>query len=91
MVSTSEWASLKRYWLTFERLGRPHPVNLGCGVTARDYDDALSLVQAAFPELIFGAPLAVVEDVDVSALDEKHIAPNLGNVLVRGISWPRIE
>jgi len=82
---------MRRYWLTFENLGRPHPINLGCGVTARDYHDAVLLLRAAFPELSFDAPLTVVEDVDVSTLDKDHIAPNLGNVLAGGVWWPRIE
>jgi len=31
---------------------------------------------------------SVRENVDVSALDERHVLPNMGNVLVRGVWFP---
>ncbi len=77
-----------RYWLTFSGLDTPHPINLGCGVTARSYDDAMVLVQAAFPDLAVGSPATVVENIDISTLDAKHVLPNVGNVLARGVWWP---
>jgi hypothetical protein len=82
---------MKRYWITFPHVGRPHPIELGCGVTAWNYDDALLLIRAAFPDLALGSPQKVVENIDVSTLDAGHVLPNLGNVLKRGIWWPRME
>lgn len=81
---------MTRYWISFPRLDIPHPLNLGCGVTAKDRDDALLLIRAASPDLPLEAPIAVVENIDVSTLDARHVLPNLGNVLVRGIWWPRV-
>ncbi len=78
-----------RYWIEFGHVGKRHPINLGCGVTASDIHDALLLVGMAFPDLDLGSPLSVIEDVDVSSLDANHVLPNLGNVLVRGVWWPR--
>jgi len=80
---------MKRYWLTFRSVGHPHPINLGCGVTALDLNDALLLIRAAFPDLVLGSPLTVIDGIDVSTLDAGHIIPNLGNVLERGVWWPR--
>lgn len=83
---------LKRYWFAFQRFNKPTPLNFGCGVTARDYDDAIWLMQ----ERIFkGNELPRIvecrEDVDVSALDARHVLPNIGLVTVRGIWFPNIQ
>jgi hypothetical protein len=84
---------VRRFWIEFEspRLGEHgHPAikMAGCGVTASDLEDALSLLkQHVFPT---GLPSigGLVEDVDVSTLDQGHVLPNMGNVLVRGIWFP---
>jgi hypothetical protein len=67
--SEKKGGTVSRYWLKFARLTRPHPLNLGCGVTAWTLDDALHLVRSAFPDLSLGAPIAVMENIDVSTLD----------------------
>lgn len=81
--------SLTRYWFTFEKASMPTPLNIGCGVTAYNYDDALNLLR----ERMFGSDeppkvLDVLENVDVSKLDQKHVIPNMGSVTVRGIWFP---
>jgi hypothetical protein len=83
---------LHRYWIRFAgSLGDERPIGtrLGCGVTARHRDDALALLQ----ERVFGdQPLPevreIIEDVDVSALDNRHVLPNMGNPAVLGIWFP---
>jgi hypothetical protein len=65
-----------------------HPINLGCGVTAFDIDDAMLLIRRAFPDLSLQTPLDVTENIDVSTLDAGHVVPNMGNIFVRGIWWP---
>jgi hypothetical protein len=82
--------SLRRYWFTFETLPYPSPLNLGCGITATSYDDAIGLMRQA----MFGggegpAIRSCIEDVDVSTLDPKHVRPNMGLVVVRGIWFPQ--
>jgi hypothetical protein len=81
--------AMTRYWLTFPQLDTPHPINLGCGVTGRDYDDALLLIRASFSDLRLWPPRTVTENIDVSTLDAGHVLPNLGNVFERGVWWPR--
>jgi hypothetical protein len=83
---------MRRFWIEFESvLGRHlHPglTKAGCGVTAFDLDDALTLLgENVFPD---GVPKIgkIVEDVDISTLDQGHVLPNMGNVLVRGIWYP---
>lgn len=83
---------LCRYWFTFEpEPGRtlPFGLGLGCGVTAHDRSDAEVLIS----ERVFrGSELPpvgmVVENVDVSTLDEGHVLPNIGDVTRRGIWFP---
>jgi len=81
---------LRSFWFRFERLPNPTAINLGCGVSAYDYEDAITLIR----ERIFGPnevpPVAqCVEDVDVSTLEPKHVTPNLGDVSIRGIWFPQ--
>ena len=85
---------MRRYWIEFDLSAYAHPHNHpaiikgGCGVTAVDHRDALVMIG----EHIFldGLPRVskVIEDVDVFTLDEGHVLPNMGNVLVRGIWFP---
>lgn len=61
----------------------------GIGVTALNRDAALALVRSA----VFGGAelpriIKLVEDIDVSTLDEGHILPNAGNPAAPGIWFP---
>lgn len=80
--------SLRRYWFTFQASTKPNAFNVGCGVTAYNYDDAINLLC----ERVFGEDAPDVidfeEDVDVSQLDQKHVLPNMGSVVVRGVWFP---
>jgi hypothetical protein len=81
---------LRRFWITLEKLPRPSALNLGCGVTAYDLDDALALVtERIFRGQEIPRLVDCVEDVDVSKLDPKHVAPNIGVVTRRGIWFPQ--
>lgn len=80
---------LKRFWFKFSAppLGS---VNLGCGVTAYDYNDALKLLR----DKIFAGremPIIaeVIEDVDVATLDKNHVIPNMEAPVIRGIWFPK--
>ena len=81
---------LKRYWFNFETLGQPSALNLGCGVTAYDYGDAISLLrQRVFTGKDLPRIIGCCADIDVSTLDQKHVLPNIGLVTVRGIWFPQ--
>jgi hypothetical protein len=76
---------MKVYWVTLERTSGPSVLNLGAGVTARSEEDARRLLEAAFADhRIVG--LDVVEDV--RTLDQGHVAPNMGNIFIRGVWFP---
>ena len=83
-------ARLHKYWVSFERLERPIPLNLGCGVTAYDRDDAIGLIR----KLIFGNCAMprisrITDDVELQDLNQGHVAPNVGDASVRGIWFPQ--
>jgi hypothetical protein len=80
--------TLKRYWFTFPRSSRPTALNIGCGVTAYTYGDAVNLLR----ERVFGGMepnfIGFKENVDVGDLDKSHVIPNMGLVIVRGVWFP---
>jgi hypothetical protein len=74
------------FWIRIVPLPSPSPLNLGIGVTARSADDARALVAAAFGDVARIAELAVIRAVDHP--DQRHVVPNMGNILARGIRFP---
>ncbi len=80
---------LRRFWFEFEPLGRPSALNLGCGVTAFDREDAEQILQdRIFGEGRIPKVRRLVEDVRVSDLDAGHVTPNIGVVTQRGVWFP---
>jgi hypothetical protein len=82
---------LRRYWFEFElRIDDPHPLGVlsGCGVTAFDFEDALSLLRDRVFHESVPHIVNVIEDVDVSTLDPGHVLPNMGVPSLRGVWYP---
>jgi hypothetical protein len=78
---------LRLYWFKF-RPPHPKPLQFGCGVSAYSYEDAFAIVRDRLfgghdPEVLVCEP-----DVDVPHLDPKHVLPNIGSVMLRGIWFP---
>ena len=85
---------LKRYWFEFDISGENLsqfgylPMH-GCGITAYDYNDALNIMRHFIlrsddlPKFT-----RIVENIDVSTLEDKHIIPNLGVPIWRGVWFP---
>jgi len=83
---------MKRFWFEFdfeEAEYIPPGAKLGCGVTAYDQKDALSMLTT---QLFRGNVLPrierIVEDVDVSTLDPNHVRFNMASPATRGIWFP---
>jgi hypothetical protein len=81
---------LKRYWIRFQSVLPYDSLDLGCGVTAYTYDDAINILR----DTTFKgkAPLqvdTVIEDVDISTLDQKHVVPNMEPPVWRGVWFPK--
>jgi hypothetical protein len=80
---------LNKFWFTFSDLPEYSPLNLGCGVTAFDSNDAIKLLE----ERVFSSSgnlkiKSTVNDVNIETLDPGHIIPNMGIVAIRGIWFP---
>ena len=76
---------MKVCWLTFSDAPGFSPLNLGMGVTGRDEADVRTLAAMAEPVTI--KTLREVKSVD--ELDQGHVVPNMGNMLKRGIWFPK--
>ena len=90
---------LHRYWFEFE--GAPEGVTfglvlttppwklIGVGVTGFDETDCRAMISE---KLLRGGPMPplrrVVRDIDMSTLDERHVLPNMGVAVWRGIWFP---
>jgi hypothetical protein len=80
---------LKRYWFTFARQAQPSPLNIGCGVTAPSREDAVTIMkETVFVGRALPHILDVVENVDISTLDQGHVIPNMGPPNIRGVWFP---
>ena len=80
---------LHRYWIEFEEVEPYDTLNLGCGVTAFNVEDALRLVQEkVFRDKPMLKIKTLIEDVDVSTLDEGHVRGQMGLVIHRGVWFP---
>ena len=81
---------MKMFWFKFEKLPRPTIINLGVGVSAYNYDDAIVLLR----ERMFGpnGPPVIeecLENVKMEDLEKNHVLPNIGNHLIRGVWFPQ--
>jgi hypothetical protein len=81
---------LRRYWFKFGNLAKFHPLSLGCGVTAFDYDDALRVLRENVFRCESLPPIEMfVEDIDISTLDPGHVWPNIEVPIYRGVWFPK--
>ncbi|WP_147414346.1 hypothetical protein [Sphingomonas gilva] len=82
--------ALRTFWIDFEKLDKPTPLNLGCGVSAFSREEAIGLIQRyIFGNRTMPVILNIIDDVKLSDLDKKHVAPNIGSTSVRGIWFPQ--
>lgn len=80
-------SSLTAYWIIPPGL---HSL-LGLGVTAWSLEDALRIVTALgfgryLPENL--EDLTVREGITVAELDQRHVVPNMGPIVLRGMWYP---
>lgn len=80
-------AHLHRFWFSFQDIPSFSALSVGCGVTAYAYDDAVQILKDKVFEQSLPA-CSVIEDIDVSTLDENHVRPNMGAVTQRGVWFP---
>lgn len=81
---------MKRFWIELEDEGRPDFLKLGCGITAFDLNDAMKILEdKVFEGAVIPAVRRIIEDIDVSELDQKHVVPNMEAPMRRGVWFPR--
>jgi len=82
---------LHRYWFRFSIGNAPSVLNIGCGITAYDMEDAESLLHERVFS-VFGSRdvLEVIPDVDINTLDQGHVIPNMAAPSNRGVWFPRL-
>lgn len=80
---------LHRYWLKFTPSTSPSVLNLGCGITAYDKEDAMRIFKAEVVPIFGSREISeITEDIDVSTLDHGHVRPNMGTPSNRGVWFP---
>jgi hypothetical protein len=82
---------MKRFWFEFDFAGYktfPHGLIIGCGVTAFDYTDALSILKNKVFQEDLPPITKKIEDIDVSKLDQGHVIPNMRPPNIRGVWFP---
>lgn len=80
-----------RYWFEFKRTDDTilHGVQIGCGVTAINYSDALQiLITKLFKDTAIPEIINCIENVDIRNLDQAHVIPNMWAPGERGIWYP---
>jgi hypothetical protein len=81
---------MRRFWIEIDDEKDKAPLFEGrsFGITALDAEDALGLLEHHVFKGGLPGIRKLVSDVDVSVLDQNHVVPNMGNVLIRGIWFP---
>lgn len=81
---------LQHFWFRFSPDGPGASHRLGCGVTAYSREDALVILRSTvFHGGEMPAITEVIEDVDILALDQKHVRPNMEAPTWRGVWFPK--
>jgi hypothetical protein len=80
------------YWFTMRESFGP---SLGFGITAKDLDDALSLLAKAAEEVnriqINGTMVESWREIkSADELEQNHVVPNMGVMLRRGVWFPNV-
>ena len=82
----------KRFWFEFELSSAfiyPAGIGFGCGVTALNYEDAVTLLDEKVFCKVSRPPIKrVIENVDIRDLDQGHVIPNMNPPNWRGVWFP---
>jgi hypothetical protein len=86
---------MKRFWFEFNFVNEqqePPGLLMGCGVTAYNFEDALSILRIkVFKNQSMPPILKFVENIDLTQLDNEHVLPNINPVSPpnqRGVWFP---
>jgi hypothetical protein len=83
---------MKGSWLTSYWIVSPNPrAPLGFGVTGFSLEEALRIIRSegyedCLPDDL--GQLQVIENVAIQDLDQRHVVPNMGPMVMRGLWYP---
>ena len=80
-----------RYWFEFKESDSIYSlgVQLGCGVTAFNYEDAVKILEETiFIRQKLPAIKNYIENIDIRNLDQGHVIPNMWTPNFRGVWYP---
>jgi hypothetical protein len=64
-------------------------LQLGCGITAFNYIDALNILsETIFKDKKMPGIKKCIENIDIRNLDQNHVIPNMWAPNIRGIWYP---
>ncbi|MBA3694977.1 MAG: hypothetical protein H0W77_16360 [Acidobacteria bacterium] len=76
---------LTRYWFITN-------IQYNFGLTAYSIEDARKLIDEANKTFRFKFEIIeIIENIDISTLDENHILPNIGAPNFRGVWYPKMN
>ena len=82
-------SELQTYWFSFPE--NPY-FPIGLGVTAWSLSDAYAMLEAnGYDYHKRASRLEVREGVMVTDLDQNHVVPNMGPIVVRGVWYPALN
>lgn len=83
---------MKKYWFTFKNYSiteLPPGLAYGCGITAYNYEDAISIIRSkVFLGIQLPNKFDFIENVSLEDLDKNHVLPNIGIPTNRGVWFP---
>jgi hypothetical protein len=79
---------LRLFWIKFSNLSNFNPLNIGCGVTAKDETDAKIIILQNFGDAVYSAIFSISILSSFEMINDKHVVPNMGDYSKRGIWFP---
>jgi hypothetical protein len=81
-------SNIKTFWITFISNSLPSLFQKGCGVSAVDEFEALSIINSNKMVILYTSGVDNIKPINIDDVEKNHILPNVGNFAVRGIWYP---
>jgi hypothetical protein len=80
---------LHRYWFELSQSNDPNILNTGCGITAFSVEDAKNILESEVFKVYGGRNIInIIENIDISDLDDGVVKPNMKQPTIRGVWFP---
>ena len=78
---------MRPYWLTFENFPKFSNLGLGAGITAYSEKEACEIAATCFGSDVKVKSVSTISTAD--EIEQNHVRPNMGNLLIRGVWFPK--